>query len=300
MKILLLFSGGLDSILCYKILEEKGFDFIAIQFYTPFLHINNKNKYLEFYKKNYNIDIHLIDIWNEYKKILINPVQGFGKNLNPCLDCKLLFYKKAKKIMELKGFEFIATGEVIGQRPFSQKKDTINFLEKNAGLKGKILRPLSYFHSAKIDNEIFFEIKGRGRKKQLELAEEFKINPIPTPSGGCLLTEPTYCDKLKTLYNFLENNMENFHEIYFELIKYGRVFEIEDNLIIIGRNHSDSDNFEKLFKNNNKFKLVVSKNLPAPVSALISNQNKLNKKVFEKIKEFVKKDYKEKVEFRIL
>ncbi len=301
MKILLLFSGGLDSILCYKILEQKNYTVKAVQFYTPFLHIQDIEKYKEFYKKKYNILIHVIDIWNDYKKILINPQFGFGKNLNPCLDCKLLFYKKAEEIFVKNGFDLIATGEVIGQRPFSQKTDTINLLEKYSNLKGKILRPLSYFHSAKIEGEVFYNFKGRGRKNQIELAKEFNIEPIPTPAGGCLLTEPTYCEKLIKLYSFLENSIEKFEEIYFELIKFGRVFNIDNCFLIIGRNKIDSENFQKLFKKSNNFYLIITSNYPGPVSALIlKNNSKITKNIFEKIKEFVKKDYRENIEFKIL
>jgi tRNA U34 2-thiouridine synthase MnmA/TrmU len=170
LKVLLLFSGGLDSILAYKILENEGYKIKSIQFYTPFQHISDKKEYVANFYENYNISLELIDIWDEYEKILLSPEYGFGKNLNPCIDCKLLFYRKAGEIMEKFSYDFLATGEVVGQRPFSQRSDAINFLEKKSGLKGKVLRPLSSGLSANVKEKNFYNIKGRGRKQQLEIA----------------------------------------------------------------------------------------------------------------------------------
>lgn len=298
-KILLLFSGGLDSVLCYHILLNKGFKVKTVQFYTPFLHIKSVKDYIEDIYNKYKIPLEMIDIWNEYKEVLLKPEHGYGGNLNPCIDCKLLFYKKAGEIMEKEGFDFIATGEIAGQRPFSQRSDALHLLEKKSGLKGKILRPLSYDLSCKIDDEEFYNIKGRGRKTQVKLANEFCIKDIPTPAGGCLLTEPTYCAKVEQVFDFFKKQSDLLEKDYFEIIKYGRVILLNENiLLIIGRNKEDGDKLEKFKKVKNGY-LIVSKNLPGPVSLMVVKDKKdINKeKIFEKIKEFVKKGYKDSIEF---
>ena len=200
LNILLLFSGGLDSILSYYILKENGFNVKSIQFFTPFLNIKNRDCYIEYYKKKFNISVELVDVWLDYRKILVNPKHGYGKNLNPCLDCKLLFYKKAKFLMEKEKFDCIATGEVVGQRPFSQQQNTLTFLEKHSGLTGKIVRPLSYKKSLQIPDKMFYNITGRGRKKQFEIAKQYNIDiKEVTPAGGCLLTDPNFSKKCRMI-----------------------------------------------------------------------------------------------------
>jgi tRNA-specific 2-thiouridylase len=224
LNILLLFSGGLDSILSYYILKENRFYVDVVQFYTPFLGIKNERDYQNYYLEKFNISIELIDIFEDYKYILTNPAHGYGKNLNPCLDCKLLFYKKAKEIFEMKVYNYIATGEVVGQRPFSQMSNSLNFLENQVQLKGKILRPLSYQKSARIEGKNFFELSGRGRKPQIKLAKSFGINVKEvTPAGGCLLTDPLFAEKCRKIINFFNKEPEKLKREFFEIIKFGRI-----------------------------------------------------------------------------
>lgn len=303
MKILLLFSGGLDSILCYRILKENNFSVKAIQFFTPFLGIKDTEEYIGYYQKKFNIKVDLIDVWEEFKYILANPSQGYGKNLNPCLDCKLLFYKKAKFIMEEEGFDCIATGEVIGQRPFSQQRNSLTFLEKHSGLEGKILRPLSYDKSLKIPEKTFYNITGRGRKKQFELAERFNIAENITPAGGCLLTDPNFSKKCRIVLEFFDNNPENLKKEYFEIIKYGRLKKIGNHLMIIGKDEKDNAKllFYKEYIEENSIYLI-SANCPSPVVVILKNRNSKNIKInlfLPTIKKFIKPCYRDIVIFNI-
>ena len=189
-----------------------------------------------------------------------NPKYGWGKGLNPCIDCKIYMLKKAKKIMEEIGASFIITGEVLGQRPMSQHKNALNLIEKQAGLKGKILRPLSAKNleiteaEAKgiVYREKLFGITGRTRKKQLELVEKFDIIEYSSPAGGCLLTDKFFSKKLKDLF---ENNkkikLENI-----EVLKYGRHFRYKGNKIIVGRNEKENNILIKMkFKNDYIFEV---------------------------------------------
>jgi len=305
-KVLLLYSGGLDSILSYKILKKNNFVVEPIQFYTPFLHIKDKDSYIENQKKYYDVDLKLIDVSKDYLDILINPQYGYGKNLNPCLDCKLYFYKKAKQIMEKEGFDFLATGEVVGQRPFSQKENTLNFLENKSGLKGRIIRPLSFKKERIVSNHFFekvnfYKISGRDRGLQLKLAKEFSIEPIPTPSGGCLLTEPSYVNKVINLIKFFDR--EDIDFIFFEFLKFGRVFFEDNYVLIIGRNKIENNKLINIFNKakSSKICLVKIDDAPAPDSIVIFKENfKENKKVIDKIKNFIKPHYHDKLKFNFI
>ncbi len=303
MKILLLFSGGLDSILAHKILLENNFKIKTVQFFTPFLGIKDIDNYKNYFAEKFNINIHIIDIWDEYKFIITNPVHGFGKNLNPCLDCKLLFYKKAASIMRHQGFYCIATGEVVGQRPFSQQQNTLAFLEKNSGLTGKILRPLSYGSSLKIQGKSFYNITGRGRKKQFELAKLFNITENITPAGGCLLTDPNFSKKCRIILDFFENSAENLEKEFFEIIKYGRVVTFDNSVIIIGKDEKDNEKLLKYKKFiDQKSVYLISENYPAPVSVILKKEPfelKLTE-IEQIIKKYVKPSYRDVVKFKIV
>ena len=297
MKILLLFSGGLDSILSFYILKENGFNVKPVQFFTPFLNIKDKDEYITYYKNNFNITVNLIDIWKDYRRILTKPKHGYGKNLNPCLDCKLLFYEKAKLLMEKEGFEYMATGEVIGQRPFSQQQNSITFLEKLSGLKGKIIRPLSCKKSLQIPDKIFYNITGRGRKKQFELAKQYNVDVKKvTPAGGCLLTDPNFSKKCRIVLENFSFESNYLKEEYFEIIKFGRLFKVNDSILIVGKDETDNNillSFKKKLSDEAIF--LISENHPAPVAVIINSKSETNEvgEYLKIIKNFVKEKYRE-------
>ncbi len=302
MKILLLFSGGLDSILSYKLLKSKGFFVKAVQFYTPFLQIIDKNFYIKNIKELYSIDLKMISIWDDYREIILKPKYGFGKNMNPCLDCKLLFYKKGREIMENENFDILATGEVGGQRPFSQKVDNLNFLERESGLRGRVLRPLCYKYSTQIPDQDFLDIMGRGRSKQIQLAKELNVDNFPEPGGGCLLAESSFCGKIKILIDFFDHDPSKLEEIYFEMLKFGRVFESQNYILIIGRDKLDGDSLMKThYSKPPNCRLIFSRSHSAPVSAVIfKNMVEDYQSIFDKIKKFVKSDYRHKISFEVV
>lgn len=190
-----LFSGGLDSLLSAMLLQKQGLRVKCLHFISPFF---GKPHKLEHWREVYGLDIDPVDIIEEYSSLLRKrPVYGFGSVLNPCVDCKILMMRRAREIMELLGGRFIASGEVLGQRPMSQRRDTLNVIRRDGDVKGLLLRPLCAKlldpTQAELDGlvarEKLLAFSGRGRKNQLALAAEFGIKEIPTPGGGCLLTE---------------------------------------------------------------------------------------------------------------
>ena len=194
-KALGLFSGGLDSILAIKLVQEQGIEITGLHCVSPFFGDPDKVPY---WRKLYDLDIEIVDISEEFVRMLLQgPEHGFGSVLNPCVDCKILMLKRARAIKEARGADFIISGEVLGQRPMSQRRDTLNIIRRDAGVKDMLLRPLSARHmdeteaelSGLVDRERLLGISGRGRKDQMALAERMALSHKPTPGGGCRLTE---------------------------------------------------------------------------------------------------------------
>lgn len=194
-RAIILFSGGLDSLLAAKILEQQNIDIICLHFYSPFFGSPQK---VELWRKIYGLNIIPINTGPQMASLLLaGPEHGFGSHLNPCMDCKILQLSTAKKFMQQMGASFLATGEVVGQRPMSQRRDALNRIMKKADVSGFVLRPLSAKllsptlaeSSGLVNRERLYAISGRGRNPQLQLAAEFGIEQIPSPAGGCRLTE---------------------------------------------------------------------------------------------------------------
>ena len=190
-----LFSGGLDSILAVKTLEGQGLKIKCLHFITPFF---GKPDQLEHWRREYALDVEGVDVGQRFVHMLhARPEHGFGKVLNPCVDCKILMLREARARMEHYGARFVASGEVLGQRPMSQRRDTLNIIRRESGLGDALLRPLSAALlppvaaelEGLVDRTRLHDIAGRGRAKQLRLAARFGIREIPTPAGGCRLAE---------------------------------------------------------------------------------------------------------------
>lgn len=244
-QILLLFSGGLDSLLAARVLLEAGADVKALHLVTPFTGSMDKltgEKHLE----DWGIELVKIRInLGEFLPLLTDPAHGFGRALNPCIDCKILFVKKAKEIMEKEGFDAVGTGEVLGERPMSQNRRSLMIIQHEAGLQGRLLRPLSarlfeptdVEREALVDRQTLLEIKGKGRKTQLTLAEKWGIEDFATPAGGCLLTEPEYSGKLSDL---LAHPAELSQESVY-LLKIGRHFRFPKGAkLVVGREEAEN------------------------------------------------------------
>jgi len=244
MKALALFSGGLDSTVALKLILEQGMKVEAVNFVTPFCQCRKGGCGASEATKAFNVPLKVFNAGNEYLKMVRNPKFGYGKNLNPCVDCRIFMLKKAKKYAKATGAAFIFTGEVLDQRPMSQHKTTLDLIEKEAGLEGKILRPLSakllpQTEAEKqgfVNRKNLLDISGRSRRKQMEMARQFNITNYPCPSGGCLLTDRNFARKLADL--FAHKKRVSTKDVY--LLKLGRHFRFGKNKIIVGRNETEN------------------------------------------------------------
>ncbi len=288
-KCLVLLSGGLDSRLVAKIMQEQKFKVIALFFKLPFIKENLED--IRTFCKENNIKLKIADctkgkLLKQYLEVINNPKYGRGSEFNPCIDCKIFMLNNAIKFADSKNIEIIATGDVLGERPFSQNKSSLELIESSADVEKRILRPLS----SKILNPTFFEkkglisredmfgISGRGRSKQIELAKKYKIS-YPNPSGGCLLCENKFKKRFKIL---LKREIDSDK---LELIKIGRHFLINNSWIIVGRNKKENSIIEKIGKRKN---LIISKK-SGPSSLVIDNFSEKSKKIAEQLVEIYSK-----------
>ncbi len=270
-RAVLLFSGGLDSILAAKILEGQGIKVTALALTSYFF---NADQAKESAKEN-NIKLKIADFSKEHFKIVKNPSFGRGSGLNPCVDCHLLMLKEAKKIAKKSGYDFIATGEVLGQRPMSQNLEMFELIEKKSRLERNILRPLSAKllpitvaeEMGIIDRKKLYAFSGRSRKEQIGLAKKMGIKKYPSPAGGCILTDKEYSRKLKKL----TKKIRVIGKSDIELLRIGRHFWVGKTRVIIGRNHKENLQLEKLAEKGDM--LVELKGVPGPL-ALIRGRDK--------------------------
>lgn len=243
-KALALLSGGLDSALAVKVMLDQGIDVEAVNFVSPFCLCRKGGCGALEAAKNLNVPLKTINVGEEYLRIVRKPRFGYGKNMNPCIDCRIFMLKKAKKYADETGALFIVTGEVLGQRPMSQHGRTLGVIEKKAGLKGKILRPLSARllptteaeKKGFVNSEALLGIEGRSRKKQIRLAQELKVTDYSCPGGGCLLTYREFACKLKDLFE--HKKRISLKDV--QLLKVGRHFRFGKNKIVVGRNEAEN------------------------------------------------------------
>lgn len=245
-----LFSGGLDSLLAAKLLREQGIEVLCLHFYSPFF---GSPKRVKHWRATYGLNVVAKDVGEEFCAMLAaGPSRGFGKNLNPCVDCKILQYREAKKVMDEIGADFLASGEVLGQRPMSQRKDALNAIHNEAGVAGLALRPLSALLlepsepeiKGLVDRSRLMGISGRSRVAQFELALKYGISEIPSPAGGCQLTESERARRYwQPLKKYLLNGTKGAPAVAdYAFAALGRQFWNEDNLwLAVGRNRRDNE-----------------------------------------------------------
>jgi tRNA U34 2-thiouridine synthase MnmA/TrmU len=249
-KAVALYSGGLDSTLAILALMKQGVEVTAITFLNHFgCDISDKSScskdpFAASVKFGFTVKMsHLSD---KFLDIVKNPRFGHGKNMNPCVDCRILMLKEARKFMNLTGADFIITGEVLGQRPMSQRRDCFPRIDREAGVRGLVVRPLcgkllpvtDPEEKGLIKREWLYDFNGRTRKPQIALAEEFGLTEYPAPAGGCLLTEPNYSYKLRDLLD--HNSDPDYRDINF--LRVGRHFRFApDCKVIVGRNREEND-----------------------------------------------------------
>lgn len=263
-KAIALFSGGLDSILAAELIRRQNIELLCVTFTTPFF---NAQKALAASRQT-NLPLEIRDITSEHLSMLKSPRYGYGRNMNPCIDCHTLMLNIAGSIMEETGSDFMITGEVLGQRPMSQNKQSLYVVAKNSGYHDYILRPLSARlldpikaeRENVIDRSQLLSLQGRGRKDQIRLAADFGVNDYAPPAGGCLLTDPVFSRRLRDLLS----HHQDLDVRDYELLKYGRHFRIHDHCkIIVGRNNADNDVLKKLSTSNDL--ILNMTNFPGPL-----------------------------------
>lgn len=245
-KALGLLSGGLDSTLAVKLMLDQGVDVVAVKFTSPFCLCDSGGRcYAAEAAKKFNVPILIVDKGREYLRILRNPKHGYGSGMNPCIDCRIYMLKKAKAIAKRVGAKFIFTGEVLDERPMSQHFRALRIIERESGLEGKILRPLSAKllpeteaeRKGWVDRSKLLDIRGRSRRRQMGLAKEKGITDYPCPSGGCLLTYKEFARKVKDLFE--HKKRISLNDIL--LLKVGRHFRLGKNKIIVGRDKAENE-----------------------------------------------------------
>jgi tRNA U34 2-thiouridine synthase MnmA/TrmU len=250
MKALALLSGGLDSTLAVKLVQEQGIDVVGLNFTSPFCLCGEDEGGATGAAKQLGIPLRVIAVGDEYLKMLRNPKHGYGRNLNPCIDCRIFMLRKAKKYAEAIGASFLLTGEVLNERPMSQRRKALKIIEEEAGLEGQILRPLSARLLPKtvaeergwVDRKKLLDIEGRSRKKQISLAAEFGVSNYPCPAGGCLLTCREFAAKMRDL--FKHEKRVTIEDI--NLLRIGRHFRSGRNKIIVGRDETENAQLQRL------------------------------------------------------
>lgn len=258
-RALAMISGGLDSILAARLIKEQGIEVIGICFRSYFFNEENAKRMT----KQIGIRLEVVDFSKEHFEMVKNPSHGWGKNMNPCIDCHSMMMRYSGELLEKFNADFIITGEVLNQRPMSQNKSALNIVKKQSGFSEKILRPLCAKNldptpmelNGLVDRERLLDISGRSRKIQMELAEKWGIKDYPSPAGGCKLTDPNYSIRLKELVE----RKEDIKEKDIHLLKYGRHFLTDDKTkIIVTRTAEEGENIKSLL-NKNDIMFLTSK-----------------------------------------
>ncbi len=261
-KAIALYSGGLDSTLAILTVLRQDIEVKAVTFLTHFgCDISDRSSCSRLgfsTSEEFGFEVKLSHLSEKFIEIVKNPKFGYGRNMNPCMDCRILMLEEAKEFMNMTGAEFIITGEVLGQRPMSQRRDALNIIDREAGLKGYVLRPLSSKllkqtipeETGIIKRELLYDFSGRSRKPQIALAKEFGLNDYPAPAGGCLLTEPNYSYRLREL---LDHDPDPSIEDL-SLLRLGRHFRLSTGCkVIVGRNKTENEALIKIKDNKMMF-----------------------------------------------
>ena len=263
-KALGLCSGGLDSMLAGVVLARQGLEVVWVSFETPFFSAGKARKA----SRLMGIPLIVKDITERYMRMLKNPSAGYGKYMNPCMDCHALMFRVAGEMMPEINADFLFSGEVLGQRPMSQTKSSLRYVAKHSGYDGLILRPLSAKRMPEtemeknglVDRQLLHDFSGRSRKPQIQLARALGITDYPGPGGGCRLTDPNFSKRLTDLFAHVENASRE----EFELLKHGRHIRISPAAkIVVGRDMADNDNILSLYRPENDIRIIL-KDIPGP------------------------------------
>ncbi len=274
-----LVSGGLDSLIACLLVQKQGIKVIGLNFTSPFCQYNKESSQvecnLELYQEKLGIKIHYLPLGEDYLEILQNPKFGYGKNINPCIDCRIYILKKAKEFMKEIKADLIFTGEVLNQRPKSQHFKALKIVEKESDLEGKLLRPLSAHHlkptiyeeQGLIDRKKLLGIRGRSRKIQMKIAREHRLVENYYACGGCLLTDENFTNRLRDSFKF--NKKLNLEDI--PILRVGRHFRYKNTKIIVGRNEEENNLLLALKKPNDL--ILEVKGVPGPITIIQADYN---------------------------
>ncbi len=277
-RALSLFSGGLDSILATRVVMEQGIEVLAVRFITPFFGdaiLRDPQRYQREVRDKYGIDAVVVDISDDYLQMLRRPAHGFGRYFNPCIDCKIFMLKRARAMLGQFGAAFLISGEVLGQRPMSQRRDTLNIIERDSGSRTILLRPLSARllteteaeRQGWVDRERLLDFSGRGRSRQIALARQFGITDFPAPAGGCILADPILSKRIARVYDggFVVTP-ESMSVTDIRLMLVGRQFLLPGGgWLVLGRDEKESSRIVELREAGDVLLLVEERPGPAAV-----------------------------------
>ena len=288
MRAICLFSGGLDSMLAVKVMQEQGIEVIAVNFNFGLGSASDRRVHLQKVADEVGCKLVIADVREDYiKNVLFSPKHGYGSAFNPCIDCHGNMFKWAKKYMDEYDAQFVISGEVLNERPMSQRKDAMIKVEEISGLKGLVLRPLcaKFFEPSIpetegwVDRDKLLDIQGRSRHRQFELVEKYGIKYFEKPGGGCLLTEEFMATKMK---DFIKYD-STFTVDDINVVKYGRHFRLSEKAkLVVGRNQEDNEQLKKV-ENEKFYKIIMPENLMGPVSLLSKTATDEDKKLAAKI-----------------
>ncbi len=281
-RALVLFSGGLDSRLAVKLLQEQNIEPICVMFKLPFGGGCCNDEMCSFkFSQLQGAELKIIDctkgpLFKEYIEMLKKAEHGTGAGANPCIDCRIFIMDQAKPLLKKLNCQFIVTGEVLGERPMSQHLQAMQIIERKAKLEGLVLRPLSAKlleptipeNKGLVDRSKLLDIQGRNRTPQMTLAKKYKID-YPHPGGGCLLCEKDYAAKLRDLYKHLK--IEDINPEHISLLRGFRHFRTKNGKIILGRNHQENLLLEKVNKKL-KYNIIIPTKNPGP-TAIFENKD---------------------------
>lgn len=285
MKAIALFSGGLDSTLAMKLIINQGIEVIACNINTGFGSTKDRLTHMKNMCEQVGAELRIIDIQNEYlQEVLFSPKHGYGKHFNPCIDCHAKMFAVAKRIMETEGASFLISGEVLGQRPMSQNRESLAKVLNDSACEGLLLRPMSAKsleptiaeREGWVDRDKLENIVGRNRERQLELAEEFGLKDYESPGGGCLLTDEHFSRKIRDLIAH-----DTFEVADIITLKYGRQLRLPGGAkLIIGRDEKDNIKLEAI--SNPKY-IPIHTELFGPHSLISANATEADKLLAAKL-----------------
>ena len=286
MKAIALFSGGLDSTLAIKLIKDQGIEVIALNIDIGFGSTKSKLDHMQNMCDQVGVELRTLDIRDQYlREILFNPKYGYGKNFNPCIDCHGNMFKIAKELMEPWGASFLISGEVVGQRPMSQRRDALDLVTGLSETDDILLRPLSAKalpptlpeREGWVDREKLLGITGRNREVQLKMAEEMGLKDFEKPGGGCLLTDENFSKKLEEFIKYDTLEVEDI-----ALLKCGRHLRLPDGAkLVIGRHKEDNEMIDAAITP--KYKKIRLLNAIGPIAAISADASEADRELAAKL-----------------